>query len=265
MLDAYMSFADSDILYQRFWGNSNDPSKSESDFQKECEKHLLDQINRCLKEFTEATSKGTAFNELVDMIIHKRRYPSIEMTVEPYYDKGFFEVLIDGFLFRFSMELCNVVASKFPDAISQYRCQADLQVNDAIVTLYGYLDEWVGCHIFDIKTCKNYSFGDYERKSQRHLYPFCLIESGDCNHIEDFTFTVVNLFKPDSKTSVINGKVYNEVYTYNHEQSRLWLKEHCENFISWLESRKSFITDKRIFGLDNPPNYIGCPIDITLL
>mgnify|MGYP006992075337 CR=1 FL=1 len=54
-------------------------------------------------------------------------------------------------------------------------------------------------------------------------------------------------------------------YTYRHKQATEKLRAIIEHFIWWLNLRKQYITDQRIFGGVNPEGYVGTPIDVELL
>lgn len=267
-LDAFQAFLDAEYDWGQWWGNSEEPAKSAEEYAAECEKKLIDQINRCPKEPIEVADRGTAFNEVVDMIIHNltpaetRSDMDIRLSnSEPY----FIYVKFNGFEWYFDTHLCTKVAERYPYAISQYPCGAPLQTSKGLVWLYGYLDEWVAYKISDIKTTGEYHFGKYERKWQKHVYPYAVVESGDCTEIQEFEYTAVKLSKPTEKDPIIHGEIYPEVYTNDHEQNRGLLQDICEQFIEWIEYRREFITDKKIFGGENPEGYVGEPIDINKL
>ena len=267
-LDAFQDFIDSEYLWEQFWGNAEVPNKSAEEFAAECEKKLIDMINRCPKEPIEAADRGTAFNELVDMLIHKRSCQIDSMEVSPSCEAHPYTVIVayNGFKWEFSTSSLIDLSKRYPKTtISQYPCAAPLQTQKGDVWLYGYLDEWCGNKVSDLKTTENYSFGKYKRKWQRHVYPYTLVEAGDCTEIAEFEYTACQLSKPTKKCPVIFFAIYPEIYTYDHEQSRRCLQDHCERFISWIEHRKEFITDAKIFGGENPPGYVGVPIDINLL
>lgn len=267
-LDAFQSFLDAEHDWGQWWGNSEEPAKSAEEYAAECEKKLIDQINRCPKEPNEAADRGTAFNEVVDMIIHNlapvETRPDMDIRLsssEPF----FIYVKFNGFEWYFDTHLCTKVAERYPYAISQYPCGAPLQTAKGLVWLYGYLDEWVAYKISDIKTTGEYHFGKYERKWQKHVYPYAVVESGDCTEIKEFEYTAVKLSEPTKKDPVIHGEIYPEVYTNDHEQNRRLLQGICEQFIEWIEYRREFITDKKIFGGENPDGYVGEPIGIHKL
>lgn len=262
LLDAFQDYLDSELLWGQFWGSSEEPQFSHEEFAAQCEKKLIDQINRCPKEPIEAADKGTAFNAVVDML---NGYPVEPPTIILQSDENVIVATINNFTFTFATPLCRAVAERFKGAICQYRCEATLHTAKGDVTLYGFLDEWQGCKISDLKTTKGYQFGKYERKWQRHVYPFAVVESGDCTEIKEFEYTAVKLSNPTEMNPVITGEIYPETYTYDHEQSWLKLQDGCERFIDWLESRREFITDNRIFGGVNPDGYAGVPVDMNLL
>ncbi len=261
-LDAFQDYLDSDMLWERFWGRFESPPCSQEEYAAKCEKKLIDQINRCPKESIEAADKGTAFNAVVDML---NGNPVEPPTVILRNDDRVIVAAINGSTFTFATALCKSVAGRFKGAICQYRCEAPLHTGKGDVTIYGFLDEWVGCKISDIKTTGQYSFGKYSRKWQRHAYHYAVVESGDCTEIQEFEYTVVKLSKPSKKRPVMTGMIFPESYSYNHEQSRQLLQGICEALIDFIECRRHLITDRRIFGEENPPGYVGSPVDIALL
>jgi hypothetical protein len=102
--------------------------------------------------------------------------------------------------------------------------------------------------VYDIKDTSKYDFGKYEHGWQRHVYPYCLIASGQMDSIKAFEYTAYQIKGGTSRTPLISGTQYPEYYTYNHEQSVRLLTAHCEKFITFLEVNKALITDKKIFA-----------------
>lgn len=263
-LDAFQFFLDAEYDWGQWWGSSDEPVKSASEYAAECEKKLIDQINRCPRDPIEAADKGTAINELVDMLIHCRDCEISDMTVEQVKLHAV-KVCYNGFSWIFDTRFLLDLAKRYPNAISQYPCGAPLQTSKGLVWLYGYPDELVAYKISDLKTTGEYHFGKYERKWQKHVYPYAVVESGDCTEIKEFEYTAVKLSEPTKKDPVIHGEIYPEVYTNDHEQNRRLLQGICERFVEWLEYRRQFITDRKIFGGENPEGYVGEPIDINKL
>ena len=85
--------------------------------------------------------------------------------------------------------------------------------------------------VFDAKTTKRYTFGDFQKKWQRYTYPFTLIESDMMNEVQSFEYTIYVLKGGSGRTPLITGTQYKEVYTYDHEQARMMLTQQCERLI----------------------------------
>ena len=219
------------------------------------EEELLACVNRVKSETTEAQAKGTAFNEIIDCLVNNRKSSREDTeikSVRDNEDKPFaIETTTDGFTFLFDIDTCKRAAEYFAGCIPQYYCKADLQTKYGIVELYGYADELHRNKVYDIKTTKSYSFGKYEDGTQKDLYPYCLIESGEMTECASFEYTVFVPSGGTSRTPLITMTMYKEVYDYNHAKATARLRELCEGLIEWLEAHRALITDKKIFGGEN--------------
>lgn len=245
---------------------------------------LLDKINRKPYEPSEAADKGTIFNEIVDCILAGRGTKNKDMCIASannfvdfaakvwgakvdladvpqelmeylvringFCGKPFVYGAIHDFEFFFDKQLCKSAAEYFKGSLSQHYTEATIDTCYGVVKLYGYVDELRGKRVYDIKTTKSYAWGNYKNYWQRHVYPYCLIESGDCTEIDAFEFSVFQLKGGSSRTPLISGDFYREVYDYDHEQSTELIRQHCERFIEFLEAHRQEITDKKIFGLN---------------
>ena len=213
------------------------------------EQELIDKINRVSQEPSEAASKGTIFNEIVDCIIEHRACHHEGWTVESVADENGNKTAIhgalDGFNFYFDAAFCKQVAAYFADALPQYYIEAVLPVRYGNVLLYGWIDELCKDVVKDIKTTKRYEFGQYQHYWQRHVYPYCLIEHGDCKTIKGFEFTVI---KWAGRANKLAGEMFKEYYTYDHCESSSLLRQECERFIEWLEQNRNKITNLKIFN-----------------
>lgn len=225
---------------------------SQEEMDAMLEQELIDKINRVPTEPSEAASKGTIFNEIVDCIIEKRGCNHDGWTVESIADengnKSTIRGALDGFEFMFDAAFCKQVAAYFADALPQYYIEAVLPCRYGNVLLYGWIDELCKDIVKDIKTTKRYEFGNYQHYWQRHVYPYCLIESGDCKTIKGFEFTVVKWTGGTKYQPLLSGEMYKEYYTYDHCESSSLLRQECERFIEWLEDHRDKITDKKIFN-----------------
>lgn len=68
--------------------------------------------------------------------------------------------------------------------------------------------------MYDIKTTSRYEFGKYSDGWQRHVYPYCLISSGLVKDIDSFEYTAYHLKGGTSRTPLITGVQYPELYKY---------------------------------------------------
>ena len=286
LLDKFQTFLDTtaeDYFYQDEDGKwHKNYSETEDAFhysQEEVDallkQELLDAINRVPHEPSEPASKGTALNEIVDCIIHNRKSDNKNILIKSlkgidvkrefgctdevgkpvYYDYWFEHIKvpcifaeIDGFSFYFDKDFCKSIAEYFKGSLSQVFTSATIDTEFGEVELYGYIDELRENKVFDLKTTSRYEFGKYSKYWQRHIYPYTLIESGACTEINSFEFTAYVLKGGTSRTPLITGVQYAEVYQYNHEQSKMLLKNICERFCQFLEDNRDLITNKKIFN-----------------
>jgi hypothetical protein len=269
LLDKFQQYLNYEEEAEEAWNKVNDEYKLTPDeMALSIEAELINSINRCPREASEAADRGTAFNEIVDCLIHHTQCSRDDMTITTGTAANGTAVItasLNGFTFVFERALCQEVADMFPDALSQFLCRSYMNTAYGVVELYGYIDEWMPTRICDIKTTSQYKFGKYGRKWQRHLYPYCVINSGQTDKVDEFEYTVVTLKSPTKAAPYITGTVYREVYTYRHALTVEVLRRHVEAFLSWLNTRRAFITDQRIFGGVNPEGYVGEKIEIKNL
>ena len=262
LLDKFEQYLRADEQVESFWNVDNETGeykKSPEEIEAELKQNLIDAINRVPFE-SEAADKGTAFNAVIDCYIHKRKH--IPSEREPYTIVGDEETNIIQVdfpttdiaptrHFLFDRTWCIEQSKYFSGALSQVFVSAVLSTRYGAVELYGYIDELLRDIVYDIKTTSKYDFGKYEHGWQRHVYPYCLIASGQMDSVKAFEYTAYQLKGGTSRTPLISGTQYPEYYTYNHEQTVKMLIAHCELFIEFLEVNKAFITDRKIFGIED--------------
>lgn len=232
------------------------------------EADLLDSINRIDGSFGEAAEKGTAFNEIVDCLIENRKSSRDDCKIYSTFNSSGIKVIraeINGFTFDFDIQLCKDVAGYFKGSLTQYFATATMETNYGLVLLYGYIDEWVANVISDIKTTGSYKWGKFEKGWQRHVYPWCVIESGMATNVDAFEYLVVEWAYQRKGMPLTAKGIYRETYDYNHAESGMKIRTMLESFIAWLECRRGFIQDKRIFGGENPAGWHGQPVDMAKL
>jgi hypothetical protein len=299
LLDAFQRMVDTkaeDYFYQDETGawhlNWNETEEtlhfSEEEVDALLKQEFLDKVNKVPMPPSEAASKGTAFNEILDCLIMKRKpqegiiiktirkgedlyearlkklsyeadilgknvIPE-ELKPEPSMEEfkkigvTFIYVGIDGFEFFFDKDFCLEAADYFKGSICQYYTKANLETSKGVVELHGYIDYLRMMKVFDAKTTKRYTFGDFQKKWQRYTYPYTLIESEMMNEVQSFEYTIYLLKGGSGRTPLITGTQYKEVYTYDHEQARTMLVQQCERLIEFLENNRDKITNEKIFG-----------------
>lgn len=237
LLDSFEGYLNSSRTYQEYWGFSENPSKSEEEFEQEQFQGLIDKINR-LPFSSEAADKGTAFNEVIDCIIENRK--STMMEIKSYKESGVIAVQFKEHLFNFPFDLCIEFAKYFKGALTQQFTEGVLQTKYGPIRLYGFIDESLPFLTADIKTTAKYSSFKYKNNWQHVVYPFCLKQNGI--DIPEFEYVIT-----DFKNS------WTELYVYNEERDLPRLTQHCERFIEFLELNRDRITDVKIFGIDKIP------------
>lgn len=279
LLDSFQNYVDSDSIWDKYYGNSETPSISVEEFHEQKRQDLLDNINRAEHEPSEAASKGTCLNEIVDRIVMGKSPSDSNVIVKTIKDlescqdaikhrvydpnksneeneqmyvvraqellekirQPFIYASVGGFEFYFDINFCKEVAKYFNWCLCQYRTSAILPTSKGDVELYGYIDYLREKSIFDLKTTKSYAFGNYAKYNQRHAYPYCMEESGMMAEVRDFEFTVYQLSGGTSRTPLITGRQNKEVYTYSRKQSVEILTENCERFIDFVNDNMDLI------------------------
>ena len=266
LLDSFQNYVDSDSIWDKYYGNSETPSISIEEFHDQKRQDLLDSINRVEHEPSEAASKGTCLNEIVDRIVIGKSPTDSKVVVKTVKDletciaaikhrgenqrqegyaiqakdllelvrQPFIYARVDGFEFYFDINLCKEVAQYFKGSLCQYRTSAVLPTCKGNVELYGYIDYLREKSIFDLKTTKSYTFGNYSKYNQRHAYPYCMETSGMMAEVRDFEFTAYQLSGGNSRSPLITGKQNKEVYTYSRNQSVEILTDNCERLIDFV-------------------------------
>lgn len=215
---------------------------------------LIDAINR-VPFASEAADRGTAFNVLVDALLHGERPDGIPIRGDKQKDR--LEAKVNDRTFFFSWAFVQEAADYFKGSVSQVAVSAMLPTRYGNVELYGFVDELRHDTVFDIKTTSRYEFGKYAGGWQRHVYPWCLLASGACREIRAFEYTAYKLDAPTVSRRTITGTQYPETFVYDHRESESLLREVCERFIEFVSANQRYITDRKITGGENPPDYIG--------
>lgn len=239
ILDAFWNYLNSDIIYNRYWGFSENPPHTEDEFHELQFQELIDRINR--KPFdSEAADKGTCFNELIDALIENRF--TREMWVAEHDDN--YLIRYKEQTFSFPISLCREFSNYFKRALTQQRVEAILPTTYGNVLVYGVIDELMPASVHDIKTTGSYTVGKFKDHHQHLVYPYALMQNG--SDVRTFEYNIVEFNKGGYVVDT-----YTETYVFNPERDIPILTNHCEEFIRFLEGNRELITDKKIFGGEN--------------
>ena len=78
LLDAFGAYLNSDVIWDKYWGWSENPPHTPEEFHEQQFQELIDRINR--KSFdSEAADKGTAFNEVIDCMVENRKSETVQV------------------------------------------------------------------------------------------------------------------------------------------------------------------------------------------
>ena len=255
LLNKWTELVNADRDWETYYGSADEPSISSEEYYAKKEQELLDTINR-VPFVSEAASRGTALNEIVDCIVDNRKQRE-DMVVERVYQPDVKEAEnlvalraeLDGFAFFFDIGLVRELASYFKGSICQHRCEAVMDTFLGPVILYGDADYILRDVVYDLKTTSKYSaYGKFSEGWQKDLYPWALIESEEMEGITGFEYTIVPLSGGNATSPIITGEIKTEWYDYSHGMATRRLRQVLEAFLPWIEEHRSLITHKRIFN-----------------
>lgn len=238
LLDGFQGYIGSSEIYQKYWGFSEEPPKTEEEFEKEQYQSLIDRINRVPID-SEPADRGTCFNEVIDCIIEGRKSQKMELVSDK--TNNTITAKYNNREFIFPLDACRMVARDYSNAIPQVLTTGFLQTKYGLVELYGYIDELLPTSIVDIKVKSKYEAFSFKNNWQHRVYPFCLQQEGAS--LSDFFYDIYVL----DKTNQIREK-HNEFYSFVPERDIPALTSHCEGLIEFIEANRHLITDKKIFN-----------------
>ena len=167
ILDAFNDYIHSDVIWQKYWGWSENPPHTPEEFHEQQFQELIDCINR--KPFdNEKADRGTCFNELVDALIENRKPKDI--IVERTADDLSYQATYNNRVFTFPISVCREFANYFKGALTQQRVEAILPTAFGNVLVYGNIDELMPTTVHDIKTTGSYSVGKFKTHFQHLVY-----------------------------------------------------------------------------------------------
>jgi len=237
LLDCFQDYVGSDLIWEKYWGGSENPPHTPEQFRQIQFETLINRINRVPMrwEDSEAADKGTAFNEIVDCLIEHRDSKKMELHHIGDNPVTAIKAIYKDREFTFPIEPCRTFASYFKGAITQQYVESVIYTIYGDVLIYGFIDELMPQSVCDIKMTNRYNFGKFRNHAQHLVYPYCLQHSG--NDIFTFEYVIYS-----------NNEMSKECYSYVPERDNEILRKKIESFIEFLLTNKKLITDTKIFN-----------------
>lgn len=247
LLDAYQNYLDTDELWGRYYGNSDEPKFTPDEWADKQFVELINRINRV--PFTnDAVEKGTALNNMVDMLVDKTM-DNGQFVLQDDEERGvmtiFERTMVEDADGKKEAQLLNPrsflrsmvmdFAEYYDGALKQVFTIGTIDTCFGDVDVYGFIDYLLPFSVHDMKTSRMYSAGAYKNHWQHIVYPYALRCQGI--EIDRFEYNVTN-FKD----------TFTEVYMFKDERDIPRLRDMCELFINFLLTHKHLITDTKIFN-----------------
>jgi hypothetical protein len=194
-------------------------------------KELINKINRVPYTTTEAQAKGVAMESCLNAMLDQQLVPTKEDK------KGNVFYTFETF------EFAKPVVDKLFEELAGYSTRSEriscvVSTPVGMVELYGVMDYSFPSVQVDLKTTKKYDFLKYQKNTQHRMYPFIAKQNGI--KVDNFAYLVTD-FKD----------VFAENYTCSKAHDEELISNVCQ-FADFLENNRHLITDRKIFGGENP-------------
>lgn len=263
LIDGFTDYLNSDVIYERYWGWSENPPHTLEEFRQKQFQSFIDRINRVPFD-SEAADKGTAFNEIVDCVIEHRKSDKVDVQYiyapivmgqvdncdpdERWADVEYDTSKVVGLrayynnrVFDFDIKLVREFADYYKGALTQQFVSAIVPTAFGNVEVYGYVDELMPQSIHDIKTTSKYSVGKFKDHAQHLVYPYCYWKNGMPPMPFEYNVAEIDRYG--------RWATFTESYMFVPERDVPILVAKCEDLIRFLLENRSLIKDKKIFNL----------------
>ena len=251
LLDRYTEYARANETWEKFWGNSETPKVSPEDFERKQLIAFIDTVNRVPFD-SEAADRGTAFNELVDCLILRRKNED-KMSIERNDNLYHCTLHSTGREFDFDVRLAAKMMHRYNLATPQVLVEAPIKVGGEDVLLFGYIDELMPEDIHDIKTTSKWEFGKFRHHAQHLVYPYCVRHMG--GNTSQFHYDIIQWGKEPGQEE-FNIETY--MWTSESYERLHTLVSDC---VSLIKQYRPLITDKRVFGGVNDPDRVEVSLE----
>lgn len=263
LIDGFTDYLNSDVIYERYWGWSENPPHTLEEFRQKQFQSFIDRINRVPFD-SEAADKGTAFNEIVDCVIEHRKSDKVDVQYiyapivmgqvdncdpdERWADVEYDTSKVVGLrayynnrVFDFDIKLVREFADYYKGALTQQFVSAIVPTAFGNVEVYGYVDELMPQSIHDIKTTSKYSVGKFKDHAQHLVYPYCYWKNGMPPMPFEYNVAEIDRYG--------RWETFTESYMFVPERDVPILVAKCEDLIRFLLENRNLITDKKILNL----------------
>ena len=224
LLNAFNQWLNSDEIFDTYWGESEQPAMTRDEFHAKQLAELLAYINHEPQPPNEAAERGTALNDIIDIMNFGRK-----VDTELFVANTFYVARRCGFTFAFDRDFVDSLCLVFRTAVAQHHLSCQIPFGGGVVELHGYPDYIFPTMIWDLKTTSRYSQGKYADNWQRLVYPYAAITTGVLTGCENFTFYALEC-RADMD-GIITGKPFTETYDFNYYEASVRIREFIDTHV----------------------------------
>lgn len=198
LLDKFQDLLDAESEYESPFNKNSytgEYTLTLEEVEEKLKKSLIDSINRVPFQSL-AADNGTVFNELVDCMHKGRNTFRKDMEFKTFKEYGVVAAKLkregyDDETFIYDLGSVKSAADFYKGSCTQLFVNGIVKTSFGDVELYGFIDELKRDVVYDLKTTKMYSFGEFENHWQRYVYPYCLVDSKRMKQITGFEYSVI--------------------------------------------------------------------------
>lgn len=194
---------------------------------------IIDRINRVKRPMPPAADKGTAYNDLIDMLISGRQ-PETRQVATAKFMGTVYRVKGELTEYEFDKKIADRIAHELRGSEFQVFTKGDINTPFGDVELYGYVDYVNRDTVTDLKTGKSYTFPKYMNNSQHFTYLYTLRQQG---------------IKVDRAIYLMTDfrGIYIEDYYWNKDAETKLRGDVCD-FLDFVDRYRDRIIDKKVLG-----------------
>lgn len=247
MLDKFQAWLESESSWEDYYGQSDEPKFSISEWDEKLEQDIIDACNGVETPSSRAADLGTCLNEALDCVLLNKASTRDDVKLTSDNDTVTAVIGENNFLFHKSdiINLKSYVSSCTPQSF----VSAIIDTAYGPVQLYGYPDYFKADTVIDLKTTSRYESGKYRDKWQRYVYPYILDKNGLIPDYKQFDFLVCKVSGDNSYNPFVELQLYTETYTDPLPSFEQHIRCIVERFIEWFTQKyEQGIVNDRLLG-----------------